>query len=203
MKKLIIKQFNINGKELESITISQFSKTKIDLKTIFVAMAHNSRQKSSSPKSRSEVVGSNKKPWRQKGTGKARAGSAKSPLWVGGGVTFAPKNIKIYKKINARIMKLAKKQLFQDMIMAGQVICATGLSKLKPKTKEIYALLKKINLDEKKVLILTDKEILAVKRASQNLAKVLYRKSQNTNILEMAKAKIILASKQAIDAIIK
>ncbi|MEK7062072.1 MAG: 50S ribosomal protein L4 [Patescibacteria group bacterium] len=203
MKKLIIKQFDISGKEMEPITIPEFSKTKIDLKTIFVGMAHNARQKPSSPKTRGEVIGSTKKPWKQKGTGKARAGSAKSPLWVGGGVTFAPKNIKTYKKINTRMLKQAKKQLFQDMARGDQVICTTGFSKMKPKTKELFTFLQKVNLGEKKVLILTEKEILGVKRASQNLAKIIYRKRINANILEMAKAKIILASRQAINAIIK
>lgn len=94
-----------------------------------------------------EVAGSNKKPWRQKGTGRARAGSFRSPLWRGGGVVFGPKPRDFSKKVNVKTKKLAFRKALSERIKSGEVIIVENLSVIAPKTKEVVAILKDLNLD--------------------------------------------------------
>jgi large subunit ribosomal protein L4 len=94
-----------------------------------------------------EVRGSNKKPWRQKGTGRARAGSVRSPLWPGGGVVFGPKPRDFSKKINKKTRQLALRKALSERLKAGDVVVVDDLNLSAPKTKEMLAVLKALKLD--------------------------------------------------------
>jgi len=94
-----------------------------------------------------EVRGSNKKPWRQKGTGRARAGSVRSPLWPGGGVVFGPKPRDFSKKINKKTRQLALRKALSERLKAGDVVVVDDLNLAAPKTKEMLAVLKALKLD--------------------------------------------------------
>lgn len=112
--------------------------------------------------SKGEVAGSNKKPWKQKGTGRARAGFRQSPVWRGGGVAFGPKPRDYSQKINRKVKRLAFNRVASDMIKEGRVQIIEKIELAEPKTKLLVALLKKLGIDAGKggkgALILVDKE---------------------------------------------
>lgn len=117
-------------------------------------LRQNWRQGTVSCKGRADVDRSNKKPWKQKGTGRARAGSARSPLWRGGGVIFGPqpriKTLKITKKLKKRVLK----NIFFDFLTSGKLLCSDwSMKDNKPSTAAAYKLLKELNLLNKKITL--------------------------------------------------
>lgn len=114
-----------------------------------VVVAYRAAQRSgtASTKTVGEVAGTNKKPWRQKGTGRARAGSFRSPLWPGGGVVFGPKPRDFSKKVNKKTKTLALRKALSERLKAGDVIVVDGFNIAAPKTKEMVAVLKALKLD--------------------------------------------------------
>ncbi|WP_225639659.1 50S ribosomal protein L4 [Candidatus Profftia sp. (ex Adelges kitamiensis)] len=137
---------------------------------VVVAYAASARQGTRSQKTRAEVIGSGKKPWRQKGTGRARAGSVKSPIWRSGGVTFAAKPQNYYQKVNKKMYRVALRSILSELVRQDRLIIVENFSIKAPKTKLLSQKLKNIALKE--VLILT----VAVDRnlflAARNLHKV-------------------------------
>jgi large subunit ribosomal protein L4 len=120
-----------------------------------VSYMAGSRQGSSKQKTRSEVRGGGKKPYRQKGTGRARAGTIRSPLWRGGGVAFAATPRDYSKKINKKMYRAALRSIFSELLRQGKLVAIETPVLEKPKTKEIAKFLKDFSLS--KVLFITDK----------------------------------------------
>lgn len=118
-------------------------------------------------KSRSDVHGSGKKPWRQKGTGRARAGTVRSPLWRSGGVTFAAKPRDYTQKLNKKMYRGALCSIVSELIRQERLLVVEQFSVSAPKTKELLAQLKTLNLQD--VLIVTDKEDISLYLAARNL----------------------------------
>ncbi|VFP85094.1 50S ribosomal protein L4 [Buchnera aphidicola (Cinara splendens)] len=125
------------------------------------------RQGSKAQKSRSEVSGSGKKPWRQKGTGKARAGSLRSPIWRSGGVTFAAKPKKYILKINKKMYQGALKSIFSELIRQNRLFLFADFFLESPKTKILFKKLQSMNF--KRVLIITDPIDQNLSYAARNL----------------------------------
>ena len=119
-----------------------------------VSYMAGSRQGSAKQKTRSEVRGGGKKPYRQKGTGRARAGTIRSPLWRGGGVTFAATPRNYSKKINKKMYRAALRSIFSELLRQGKLVAIETPVLEKPKTKEIAKFLKDFSLS--KVLFITD-----------------------------------------------
>ncbi len=119
-----------------------------------VSYMAGSRQGSAKQKTRSEVRGGGKKPYRQKGTGRARAGTIRSPLWRGGGVTFAATPRDFSKKINKKMYRAALRSIFSELLRQGKLVAIETPVLEKPKTKEIAKFLKDFSLS--KVLFITD-----------------------------------------------
>ncbi len=115
----------------------------------------NGRENIASQKNRSAVRGGGKKPWRQKGTGRARAGTTRGPIWRGGGVTFATGKRNYSEKINKKMYKVAMKSIMSELLRSKRVIAIDKIDLKEIKTKEVSNTLKKYNLDS--VLIVTDK----------------------------------------------
>jgi len=128
------------------------------------------RQGSKAQKNRSEVSGSGKKPWRQKGTGRARAGSFRSPLWRSGGVTFAAKFKDYTQKINKKMYRGAMKSIFSELVRQKRLILFKKFSLPYPKTKLLVSKLKTLGLEN--VLIITHQIDNNVFLAARNLYKV-------------------------------
>src|ERR1700761_1395874 len=120
-----------------------------------VALRANRRSGTANTKTKAEVTASGKKPWRQKGTGRARAGYTSSPIWRGGGVVFGPKPRDYSKKVSKSTRKLAFKKALSERINAGDVLTVDKLSVTEPKTKSFVALVKKAT-DAAKVLLISD-----------------------------------------------
>jgi large subunit ribosomal protein L4 len=160
------------------------------------------RQGTASTKTRSEVRGGGRKPWRQKGTGRARAGSNRSPLWKGGGVIFGPKPRKVFLKLNKKERRLALQTLLYNK--KNNILIIENLENeiTEPKTKTFLKVCQncKINLDEK-VLVIVSKNTTPLKLSTQNLKNVELISASNLNTLSLLKAKQIILTPLAINDI--
>ena len=164
-----------------------------------VRQLNNARQGTASTKTRAEVRGGGRKPWRQKGTGRARAGSIRSPLWRGGGVIFGPKPRDYSTKMNRKERRLALRTAFSARVEDLVVVENFGAELERPKTKEIMAALSRwgISKDEKVLMIL--KEISDnVNLSTRNIAKVKLIKSTNLNVADILHANKIVVSQEAL-----
>jgi len=123
-------------------------------------------------KTMGEVAGTGKKPWRQKGTGRARAGSFQSPLWRGGGVTFGPKPRDYTKKVNAKTRQLALLKAMSERLKAGDVIVVDDLKFSAPKTKEFVSTLRLLGLAENTVLLVSSGEDKNLMLSARNVPDV-------------------------------
>ena len=165
-----------------------------------VARLANERQGTKSTLTRSEVRGGGAKPWRQKGTGRARQGSIRSPQWVKGGVVFAPKSRDFSKKMNAKAKVVALFSALSQKIRDDEVIFIDEIKVAAPKTKEMAAFLKAFNLD-KSVLLVMDNNDEAVLRASANICKISTIPVEQINTYDLVKNAKIVISKKAVEKI--
>ena len=165
-----------------------------------VARLANERQGTKSTLTRSEVRGGGAKPWRQKGTGRARQGSVRSPQWVKGGVVFAPKSRDFSKKMNAKAKEIALFSAFSQKIRDEEVIFIDDIKVETPKTKEMAAFLKAFNLD-KTVLVVMDNSDEAVLRACSNIKAITTIPADQINTYDVVKNAKIVISKKAIEQI--
>jgi len=162
------------------------------------------RQGNANTKTRNEVRGGGKKPWKQKGTGRARAGSTRSPLWKGGGVIFGPKN-KIYKtKINKKEKILANKILIYNKISQIKLICDLTDNLTQPKTKFIIDRLNKYDIRvnrNKKVLIIIEKQNHNLYLSIRNIKNIELISVDNLNVLSLIKADTIIVTNDSLKII--
>jgi large subunit ribosomal protein L4 len=197
---------DINGKELSGthdlkLTVLENSSNYLLHKDI-IRHSSSQTQGTTSTKTRSEVRGGGRKPWRQKGTGRARAGSNRSPLWKGGGVIFGPKPRKISLKLNKKERQLALQTLLYNK--KNNIVLIEDLENgiAKPKTKDFLKICQdcKINLDQK-VLVIVSKKTIPLKLSTQNLKNVELILASNINTLSLLKAKQIILTPLAINDI--
>jgi len=165
-----------------------------------VARLANERQGTKSTLTRSEVRGGGAKPWRQKGTGRARQGSIRSPQWVKGGVVFAPKSRDFSKKMNVKAKQVALFSALSQKIRDDEVIFIDEIKVAEPKTKEIATFLKTFELN-KSVLIVMDNSDEAVLRASANVQEVTTIAASQISTYEVVKNSRIVISKKAVEQI--
>ena len=151
-----------------------------------------------STKTRSQVRGGGAKPWSQKGRGRARAGSIRSPLWVGGGVVFGPKPRKSYLKLPKKMRKIAFISALSAKNEQLSIKIVSDIDKIKPKTKILNALLKKLDISGNTLLIL-DKPRKNVELAARNIPKIFVQTLDNLNTLNILESENLLFSKEAIN----
>ena len=157
------------------------------------------KQSTSSTKTRSEVRGGGRKPWKQKGTGQARAGSNRSPLWKGGGVIFGPKPKTKVLKLNKKERKLALQTLLYNK--RNNILILNDLEEaiVIPKTKSLETIFKNCHVQlEKKVLLVVSKKTIPIKLSTRNMKNVELISASNLNTLSLLKAKQILLTPLAI-----
>jgi len=160
------------------------------------------KQGTVSTKTRSEVRGGGRKPWQQKGTGRARAGSNRSPLWKGGGVIFGPKPKKVVLKLNKKERKLALQTLLYNKRNNISVIDNLENVIDSPKTKTFLNIFKKCGIElEQKVLIIVSKKTMPLKLSVRNMKNVELISASNLNTLSLLKAKQILLTPLAVNDI--
>ena len=177
------------------------SATHVVHRSLRLQMANN-RQGTASTKTRSEVRGGGRKPWRQKGTGRARAGSIRSPLWRGGGVIFGPKPRDYSHKMNRKEKRLALSTAFQSRSEDLTIVEDFAEQFTKPKTKELMQAITRWGIDilAKIVLVLPEKQE-NVYLSGRNIAKLKIILANNLNIYDILAADKILATATAIEKI--
>ncbi len=162
----------------------------------------NQRQGNASTKTRAEVRGGGRKPWRQKGTGRARAGSIRSPLWRGGGVIFGPKPRDYTIKMNRKERRLALRTAFQSRV-ADLIVVEDFTAQLpRPKTKEMVQALSRWGIEpDKKVLIIMAERNETVYLSARNIEKLRLISANNLNVFDLLAADHIVATPAALEKI--
>jgi large subunit ribosomal protein L4 len=166
---------------------------------VVVALLANRRQGTRSAKTRAEVRGGGRKPWRQKGTGRARAGTIRSPLWKGGGVIFAPKSRDYSKKVNKKVRALAMKSVFSAKAQDNELRVLNELLMEAPKTKEMVAVLN--NIKAEKALIVLPENNDVIIRSANNIPKVATTTVNELNVYDMLKYDVLVMTKEALEKI--
>lgn len=151
-------------------------------------------------KTAGEVTGTNKKPWRQKGTGRARAGSFQSPLWVGGGVVFGPKPRSFAKKVNARTKQLALRKALSERLKAGDVVIVDDFNLSAPKTKEVVAVINALEIDGTATIVATG-ENKNLTLAARNLPNLWLATSETLNTYDVLRPDKLIFTKGAFEKI--
>ena len=169
---------------------------------VVVSQMANRRRVIAHTKGRGEVRGGGRKPWRQKGTGRARHGSIRSPIWRGGGVTFGPTKNRVFKKkINK---KMRRKALFVVLSAKAKEKFIIVLDNLKievPKTKEMAKIFKKIIPEKKTALIVLPKKDEKILRAGRNIENLQIMEARNLNALDLLSFKYLILTKETIKTI--
>lgn len=168
----------------------------------------NSRAPIANTKTRGEVSGGGKKPWKQKGTGNARAGSIRSPIWRHGGITFGPRSNRNFSlKMNKKQWRQALYMALADKALSNGLIVVSELFLDRPKTKDMLKLLdnfrKKIAGDSRKFLFILPKKDKNLERSSKNLEQVNIAYANNLNIIDILKHDSVVVSKPALEIIEK
>jgi len=160
------------------------------------------RQGSASSKTRSEVRGGGRKPWRQKGTGRARAGSSRSPLWRGGGVIFGPKPRDFGGKINKKERRLALRTAFSSCLENAVVVEDFAKEVTTPKTKEIVSALGRWGVDpSSKVLLIVTEIPEALHLSTRNVVNIKLLKAGNLNVYDLLNAQQVVVTTDALTKI--
>lgn len=151
-------------------------------------------------KTAGEVAGTNKKPWKQKGTGRARAGSFQSPLWVGGGVVFGPKPRSFAKKVNARTKQLALRKALSERLKAGDVVIIDDIKLASPKTKEVVGVIDALQIDGTAIIVATG-ENKNLMLAARNLANVWLATSETLNTYDVLRPDKLIFTRGAFEKV--
>ena len=195
--------YNIEGKvvgdmELNDAVFGVEVNTHLVHQAVVLQLA-NKRQGTQSAKTRSEVSGGGRKPWRQKGTGHARQGSTRSPQWTGGGIVFAPKPRDYSFKMNNKEKNLALKSVLTTKVAENKFIVVDGLSFDEIKTKNMVNVLK--NLEVKKALVVTDDDNKNVTLSSRNIPGVKTAFTNTINVYDILKYDKMVVAKDVISKI--
>lgn len=161
----------------------------------------NSRQGTASTKNRSDVRGGGRKPWRQKGRGAARAGTIRSPLWVGGGRVFGPNPHEFSMKLPKKVRQVAKKSALSYKARQNEIKIIEDFTLKEAKTKEIFGILKSNELGSKKVLLVTSGYDQSILLAGRNIPKLTVRMAENLNTYDIMNCQIMLLQKSTLDKI--
>ena len=170
------------------------------VKDAITAIRNALRAGTASTKGKGEVAGSNKKPWKQKGTGNARAGFRQSPVWRGGGVAHGPKPRSYEQKLNKKVWSLAFARAFSDKLVAGDVIVVDAFSFEAPKTKLMAKFLKELGVDRTAVVVQKDVDDTVV-LVTSNLPTIDYSTAQALDVYTVVANKKIVCDKAGFDAI--
>ncbi len=160
----------------------------------------NQRQGTASAKNRKNVSGGGRKPWRQKGTGRARVGSIRSPIWRGGGVVFPPTPRSYRLDLPKKVARLARRSAFNARAAEDRVVVVEALEFEQPKTRQLVKLLEKLGLAEDKVLILTAEHRPAVYLSARNIPSVQVREFGNASVYDVLWADCVLIEEGVLAA---
>ena len=162
--------YNMSGEAVSEIELSsavfEITPNISVMHAVVKAYLANQRQGTQSAKTRSEVSGGGRKPWRQKGTGRARQGSIRAVQWKGGGVAFAPKPRDYRQSVNKKVRALAMRSALSAKLANGELVVVDQISLEEYKTKKVVEMLKALNVDRKALIVLPEKNDYLVKSAA-------------------------------------
>lgn len=160
----------------------------------------NKRQGTQSAKTRAEVRGGGRKPWKQKGTGRARQGSIRAPQWTGGGVVFAPKPRDYSYSVPKKVRRLAMKSALSSKVQNGEIIVLDELNLNEPKTKEMIAILNNVKAGRKALIVMNEKNENVMKSA-RNIPNVETTLVSTLNVYDILKYDSFIITKDAVSKV--
>lgn len=195
---------DINGKKVDSITLNDdvFAITPNEQALFDAVMLQraNVRQGTHSVKNRSAVSGGGRKPWRQKGTGRARQGTIRAPQWRGGGVVFGPTPRKYTLKMNKKVRRLALKSALSTKLINGDIIVIDNLNLTTPKTKDFVQVVNNLNIDRKGLFVTTNIDE-NVYLATRNVNNILVQEPSEINVLDLLNVNKLVLTVEAVNKI--
>ena len=199
-----VKLFDQTGKEVSSVELNDaifgIEPNESVVFDVVISQRASLRQGTHAVKNRSAVSGGGRKPWRQKGTGRARQGSIRSPQWRGGGVVFGPTPRSYSYKLPKKVRRLAIKSVLSEKVAENNLVAVDALSFDAPKTKEFKQVLTSLSIDSKVLVVLeTGNEVAGL--AARNLANVTVTTSDNVTVLDVVANDKVLATQTALTQI--
>ena len=195
--------FNKEGNKIEDIQLNETifaAEVNADaMHQVVVALLANKRQGTQSAKTRAEVRGGGIKPWRQKGTGRARQGSIRAPQWIKGGVVFAPKPRDYRMSIPKSMRRVAMLSALTSKVQNDEMVVLDSLTLEAPKTKEVVKMLNAFNA--KKTLIITAEANETVYKSARNIEGVAVLPVNNINVYDLLKYPKVIMTKDAVSKI--
>lgn len=199
-----IQMVNMEGSAVEDIELNEsIFDVEINEHCVYLVVKNilaNRRQGTQSAKTRAEVRGGGRKPWRQKGTGRARQGSIRSPQWKGGGVVFAPKPRDYSYGTPKKVRRIAMKSVLTSKVQEGELIVVDNMTLEAPKTKDFVKILNGVKATPKTLVVLAenDKNII---NSGRNIEGVKFTLVNTLNVYDMLKYDTLLVTKDALDKI--
>lgn len=192
---------NMSGQQVGEIELTEnVFGAEINQDVVFEVVKNilaNKRQGTQSAKTRGEVRGGGKKPWKQKGTGRARAGSSRQPNWVGGGVVFAPKPRDYSYKINKKVKRLAMKSVLTSKVVENEMIVLDTLAFEAPKTKAMVDVLKNVNAKKKALIVMSENDANVI-RSANNIPGVSTALVNTLNVYDILNHDSFIITKEAV-----
>lgn len=197
-----VTKFNQSGKELEKVELNDsVFNDKINkhvVHQVVNAQLAARRGGNASTKTRGKVSGGGRKPWRQKGTGRARHGSIRSPLWVGGGITFGPSPRSYDKKLTKKMRRLALRTVLTDKVDRDELILVDKLELDQPKTKAVVNILADLNLGDKKVVIVMPEKDKNLYLSARNIPNVKTLLAGSINAYDLLDNEMVIFIEEAV-----
>ncbi|WP_438449147.1 50S ribosomal protein L4 [Gorillibacterium sp. sgz5001074] len=196
--------FNVSGAQVGEVELSESvfgiePNTHVVHEAVVMQQA-SQRQGTHKVKTRAEVRGGGRKPWKQKGTGRARQGSIRSPQWKGGGIVFGPTPRSYGYKLPKKVRRLAIKSALSSKVLANNIIVLDQLSFAAPKTKEFAAILKNLNVD-RKALVVTSSFEENVALSARNVPGVKFLTAEGLNVLDVMVYDKLIITKDAVSKV--
>jgi len=199
-----VKVYDMAGQVTGEIALSEelFGQevNKSVLHSVVRAYLINQRQGTQSTKTRSEVSGGGKKPWKQKGTGRARQGSTRAPQWTHGGVALGPKPRTFHVSVNKKVKRLALKSALSAKLNENEIIVVEGLQATEYKTRPMADMLKAVNAGKKPLVVLPEMDKVLIKSFA-NIPGVTTCQANNLNVYEILNHTQLVISKPAVEVI--
>ena len=193
--------YDIKGKKVSDITLKEevfgIEPNEAIVHSVLVNYLANQRQGTQSTKTRSEVRGGGRKPWRQKGTGRARQGSIRAPQWIKGGIALGPKPRSYKYRVNKKEKRLAIKSLLSSKVLEENLVVVDKFNFKEIKTKQMAETMKNLKVTEKALIILEDKNEV-VQKSARNLADVRTISVATINVFDLLKYKKLILTQDAV-----
>lgn len=202
----IIAVYNVSGEKTRDLEIHDaifgLPLKKEVVHQVYVAMQANARQSWADTKDRGEVRGGGKKPWKQKGTGRARHGSIRSPIWSGGGITFGPLSVRNYtQKINKKVKKQAVQMCLSDKVRDGKLYALESLD-VGAQTKDVAAMYLTLPGSGRKTLVLVDGINSNLLRTTRNIKQIDVLQARDVSVIDLMHHQYIIVDEQAIAVLV-